>query len=897
MFCCGLLQLRAESTSHASVLPLMPQGKDSLWSSNLLGVAAIVAPLALLIWLLSYTARQHLDRYDHMAQVLDGFRLGLAAIEPLETMRDLAAANTYMDVAEVHTRYTAAHDEAQQRLETFAKALRAFDNQALTNSANRILAAWTELGIDANIVSNPMVPFENIERFHSEVYGATSSLFFVSDMDTSDDANARELLALTLDSLRRARRELGTVRSIAIYTAMRDGYLASSEADMLDGAWSELNDVEETLHAELSSINMRDSNEVAAQTQNLDELRKYLRGTEETLILAPRIDPEWHTEWDNGEKTLVALRQLGGSLIESAQRIVDDARTKQLQNDLVFALGVLALYVAIATLAVLFFRTRYAAMTAQADNRAKSLFLARMSHEIRTPLNGVIGIAELLADSQPTPRQKEYIELIINSGRSLVSLVNDILDHAKIEAGKLDLDITPVDIRALIAESSQVFGLRAGENRSLIFCITDDNVPTQIMGDATRIRQVLLNLIGNAVKFTEGGRIEVHAECGTDNDGTPRLRVEIRDTGIGLSPAEQENLFNLFTQASVDVGRRYGGTGLGLSISRELVRLMGGNIGVYSGVGAGSVFWFELPMTTPSTLPSLAAPPALPGPMLLVDPDGHLARAVAALPEHISRYVSVAMNVAEALRLLEQRPDIPFAVVNGQRRPEEALDIARELRGFHSTLCMRLLVAVGYDVNKLIDREVINGGIVARSVFTPAQFIALMTPHNHEGLDTPTLVTAPVRIVLPPGLRVLVAEDNPVNQLVTRGLLQKLGIDAKVVNDGRQAVEHYLEAQGQFDVVLMDLDMPVLDGNAAAQAIRRLEITRNWPRRPMLALSAHALPEYGAMAREAGMDGHLVKPVTLTVLAEALKSHVRTTASNTASSNTASPSSPSNWSI
>jgi signal transduction histidine kinase len=260
------------------------------------------------------------------------------------------------------------------------------------------------------------------------------------------------------------------------------------------------------------------------------------------------------------------------------------------------AVGLVLLYVMVTTLGVLFYRTRYAVVHAQAEGRAKGLFLARMSHEIRTPLNGVIGLAELLADTDPTPRQREYIELITSAGRSLISLVNDILDHAKIEAGKLEIERVSIDIRTLVSESAQVFGLRAGQNRTLIFCHADPDVPDYLLGDPIRIRQVLLNLVANAVKFTEQGRVEVSVEQTSGNDGARRLRVEVRDTGIGLTPGEQQGLFTLFTQASSEVTRRFGGTGLGLSISRELVQLMGGNIGVYSGVGPGSVFWFELPL-------------------------------------------------------------------------------------------------------------------------------------------------------------------------------------------------------------------------------------------------------------------------------------------------------------
>ncbi|MFZ5724569.1 MAG: ATP-binding protein [Pseudomonadota bacterium] len=857
----------------------MPHGKESIWSGTLPAIAAIALPFLLLVWLLADTAADHMERYDRMDEVLASFRAGLAAVEPVESMRDLAAANVFVNAPEVHRRYQIARDQAQAQLAEFLARLRAFDNVSLDNSAERIDTAWRELTIDANNMSNPVVPFENVERFNDEIYGAMESLFFISDMDAGEGANARELLMLALDTLRRARQELGMVRSIAVYTSLRDGYLASTDAETLDNAWSELSDLEKNLRTELGSAKLLRTAGSAVADDELNALRTYLVATEDSLILSPQIGPDWRVEWERGEQTLADLRQTGNRLTELAHQQVHAARGEQLRLDLFTAFGVVLLFCTVTTLAVLFFRTRYTALQAQAENRAKSLFLARMSHEIRTPLNGMIGLAELLADTQPTPRQQEYIELIGNAGRSLVNLVNDILDHAKIEAGKLDLERTPVDIRAVIAESAQVFGLRAGENRTLIFCVADDDVPPLITGDPTRIRQILLNLIGNAVKFTEQGRIEVHAERAVGNDGAPRLRVEVRDTGIGLTPAQQQNLFNLFTQASPEVSRRFGGTGLGLSISRELVRLMGGSIGVYSGVGAGSVFWFELPLESTASIRPPEQPLPLPAATLLLDTEGHLARAVSALPDAIAEHVTVAVSEPDAIRMLDLHPDLRFVVINGQRRPQDAVVIADHLAAAHPALRIRLLVAVGADTSA---HPAASGhpsiqDVVARSVFTAGQLAELLSPPEQKAAHVASLPTGPARAILPTGLRVLVAEDNPVNQLVTRGMLGKLGIDAEVVADGRQAVERYHAQAGQYDLVLMDLDMPVLDGNAAARAIRKLETAHHWRRCPILALSAHALPEYSAMAREAGMDGHIVKPVTLGALGDILHQHCRRT--------------------
>ncbi len=828
-------------------------------------------PFVLLIWLLVQTANTHIERYEQMNRVLDGFRCGLALIAPLETMRDLATASVYLDAPDIQARYAAAHDQAAQQLPAFLAALQATGHPSLDNYASRLQTAWNNLVIDSEI-SNATVPFETVERFNNEVYATLAPLFFVSDMAAGEKINANELLMVVLDTGRKVRRELGLLRSIAFYTARRGGFLGSLDAEHLDNAWSALDTHSAALAAQLENIQLRYTD--THINHSLQPLESYLATTEETLILMPEITIDSETIWNDGERVMTTLRAVDDQLVTAATLLVAEDRRARLRMGIAAAFGLLLLYAAIITLGVLFYRTHYAAVHAEADNRAKGMFLARMSHEIRTPLNGVIGLAELLADTGPTPLQSEYIDLIRSAGKSLVSLVNDILDHAKIEAGKLTLEQSPFDIRTLIHESAQVFGLHVGSNQTLIFCTTDSGVPALLTGDPMRIRQILLNLIANAVKFTEHGRIDIHAELATSNNGEKRLRIEVRDTGIGLTPAEQQTLFNLFTQASPDVAKRFGGTGLGLSISRELVRLMHGNIGVYSGVGAGSVFWFELPLlvSSPTTHVAVQRPlPALPAPVLLIDADGHLTRAITSRPTHNTARLWIAANEVDARQMLALHTDIHFVVINAQRLPAEATFMARQLEAAYPAIRIRLLLATGTaepDKTGTID-------VVRRSIFTPGQLLELLTPGAPNATGNQTLQAVPAAAVLPTGLRVLVVEDNAVNQLVTRGMLRKLGVETELAADGRQAVDYFHKHGTTIDLVLMDLDMPVLDGSSATREIRLLERERKWPRCPILALSAHALPEYGILAREAGMDGQIVKPVTLATLGAALLQHYR----------------------
>jgi signal transduction histidine kinase len=711
----------------------MEQGKESPWSGTVLGVAALIAlPFVLLAWLLVQTTLGHIERHEQMDRVLNAFHAGMAVVVPLETMRDLAPARVYLGDPEVTARYEEARRQADSSLRGFVHILREFDNVVLQASADRIEESWRSMEI-ADDISSTLFPFQNIERFNDDVYATMGSMLFVSDMSAGQTVDANELLIQLVDTLKKARQELGVIRAIAVYTSMRDGFLSSADAEAVDTSWANLETLNAALRTQQASIYER-LNGQARNITDLSPLQTYLTQSEDALILSSRVTLEWRNAWDDGELGMQALRIAGDNLIEEATRLVQADRKHQLLVDGFAAVGLVLLYVIVTTLGVLFYRTRYAVVHAQAEGRAKGLFLARMSHEIRTPLNGVIGLAELLADTDPTPRQREYIELITSAGRSLISLVNDILDHAKIEAGKLEIERVSIDIRTLVSESAQVFGLRAGQNRTLIFCHADPDVPDYLLGDPIRIRQVLLNLVANAVKFTEQGRVEVSVEQTSGNDGARRLRVEVRDTGIGLTPGEQQGLFTLFTQASSEVTRRFGGTGLGLSISRELVQLMGGNIGVYSGVGPGSVFWFELPLVAvPGTARQPDTSAALPAPVLLIDNDGHLARAVTTLPESITARVSVAASESDAQRVLDMHPDIQFVIVNGTRNAADARNTARNLKGFHPRIQVRMLAAVGTESSAETASDDIVDQIVGRSVFTATQLINLLTPRQECG--------------------------------------------------------------------------------------------------------------------------------------------------------------------
>ena len=482
---------------------------------------------------------------------------------------------------------------------------------------------------------------------------------------------------------------------------------------------------------------------------------------------------------------------------------------------------------------------RAAEVAAEAANRAKSEFLANMSHEIRTPLNGMLGNAELLLIAGLPDHARSRVETISRSGAQLLGVINDILDVSKLEARRMSLNPAPFDpLQPLADLAGVVGGLLEAKGLALVLA-PEPALPRWVVGDEARVRQVLTNLIGNAVKFTERGEILVSAATRARADGVAVLRYEVRDSGIGIAPELLRTIFEPFTQADSGTTRRYGGTGLGLNICKQLVALMGGETGVASTPGIGSAFWFELPLQTAPGREPPSAPPAERGTGALV-----IARSAALrefLVGHLASWGWSARSAPAAST--NQAPgdlDLGLVLIDGSARamPEARLQTA------------------GCPVLRLGDvGQPLLPDDLARAV------------NNLLHGAVPVAQSAP-RLPTGLGLHVLVAEDNPVNQLLAREMLSHLGCTSVVADDGQAACEQV--RQGRFDVVLMDWHMPVMDGLDATRRIRQWEQASGRKRLPILALTANAMEGDDSACLAAGMDGYLAKPVTLTDLANSL---------------------------
>ena len=556
--------------------------------------------------------------------------------------------------------------------------------------------------------------------------------------------------------------------------------------------------------------------------------------------------------------------------------------------------GLVSIHVDISESVRLEERLREARDTAEQANQAKSVFLANMSHEIRTPMNGILGVAEMLHDTSLSGTQRGMLGIIQDSCRTLMGIIDDILDFSKIEAGRLDLDLEPFRLSDLVEGVADLMAARAEEKRNRLNVFIDPAIPDELIGDPTRVRQILLNLVGNAVKFTDNGRIEIEvlrdrgpADADRD-DGAESYLFRVQDTGVGIPAENTEKLFEPFEQGDTSTMRRFGGTGLGLSISKALVDMLGGEIGAESRKGKGSTFWFRIAMASGHDPVGTIGRPFAGKKIGVLAGDQTTAEIIETYLRHLGGETEVIHSLRALNRIVTETGDLDgqfdLLILDNDRAPDGVprflanREKARDPIAHRTVVLMPRADILTASGEHLGGRNLLVPKPVQRSMIWNAAARALGT--SLPGLDTPVRMaaeTAALPLYRTPDLEtarkdgtlILFAEDNPVNCKVICMMLERLGVAVETATDGADAWSR-LRRQN-YGMVITDCHMPEMDGYELAEKVRHLERTENRPHLPIVALTADALIGTKERCRAAGMDDYIAKPVDRTGLNEIIQ--------------------------